>query len=269
MAAVVGGRPVSNQEFQQYFAYSLHFYGWLYGPDSVQPFGCRVARTSASCARLREQVLARLIEERVVLAYAQRRHIALQPQDQLIIARELHTLTAASPSPSQLHVTSSFLRAMLTRELLIRRVEDAVAPPRDKAGPSLHLRKFLLPFSGPNHHSLYRRAVDLATSGRDAPAGAETREEWVAAFRLDGDLKAALLAARAGQFVGPVSRHSGYLVVEVLGRGDHAYGRPARTVLETASFHTWLRRQLHGASLRCYDSRGLPTSCPAEIMKLA
>jgi hypothetical protein len=266
--ALVSGQPITRQEFQQYLTYSLHFFSWLYGPDAVQPFGCTSRQAQSTCARLREQVLARLIEERVVFAYAQRHHIRLRLQDRLAIDQELANVRQ-SGQVAKLSTSSSFMRAMLDRELLVRRVEDAVAPADAKAGPSVHIRKISLPVGVSGRARVYRQAVNLATEGRGVPAGAQSREEWEALFRLGSTLRRGLAAARPGQFVGPFHRPGGYLVIQLLGRGEHSYGQPARQRLEGAYFRTWLRIQLERAAPHCFAPSGSTIDCPSGIINSA
>jgi hypothetical protein len=264
----VGGQRISRSEFQRYLDYTVRFYAWL--GRSQARLGCQNNKPNRACTRLRSEILGRLIEEHVVVAYARRHDIVLQPSDQAAVDREATAETAGSggaPLSSNLGVSGSFLRAVLARELLVRRVEETVAPATAKSGPSFHLRKIIIPIASRGQRAVaYRQAIELATYGRPVPVGADVRVEWVARFRLPADLRSALAVARPGQYTGPfpaASRaYSAYLVVQLLGSGPHAYGKPARQALEARYFRFWIHRQVQQAGPKCFTASSTPTPCP-------
>lgn len=264
--ALIGKQSISRSEVQKYLDYTLRFYSWVGGTRSSSRSRCGSSDSSAACARLRQQLLGRLIEERVVLWYARQHHITLNTADVAALDREVATLQDPGGRPaaySRLGISSSVLRSVLARELLVRRVEDAVAPKSAKVGWSLQVRKITIPAAaGANQHALYRRAVELATYGRPIPPEASARVEWVAPFRLSPEVQRALAAAQPGQYTGPFSQGGGYLVVELLARGNHAYGTPARQALEARFFRSWLRRELQQVRPQCFTASGTETSCP-------
>ena len=273
-AAVVAGAPIRQVDVQRYMDYTARFYAWAKGADAYRAWmRCERQAKDRQCRRLHEQVLARLIEERVVLSYAKQHHIALSPGDRSRITREMRRLTDTNRGTTTLftrgRVDPTLMRSILQREILVQKVEDAVAPASARGGTSFHVEKFLLPVDQNQPRSaVYRQAVDLATDGKPIPAAAQVRFEWLAPFRLEPEERSALEQAQPGDHVGPFAHPRGYLVILLLARGTHAYGQPARLILETRYFHAWLARQVHRASPTCFDPSGATISCPLGDLKL-
>lgn len=266
-AALVGGKPIAWSDYQKYLDYSLRFYAWARRPAQNWSLRCDDTSRTPACARLRQEVLARLIQERVVLSYASTHHIALSRSDRRRIDIELDVLLGGSSGPAitDMRVDRSFLRDLLAREMLVRRVQESVVSGRASSGPSFHVRKFIIPRSPSRPDAqAFKGALDLATDGQPVPAGTQVRDEWVAAFRLgDRELKA-LTAAQPGQYTGPFTGPRAYVVIQLLGEGSHAYGRPARDMLQARYFQAWLRAAIRRAAPTCFTRTGARAVCPAS-----
>jgi len=265
--AIVAGRPISWSDYQQYLDYSLRFYASAYhSPGRSSTRSCQPFDNRPPCSTLGRQLLASLIHERVVLSYASRHHIRLSSGDTRRIDSELAAMEGGTGNHlpiAGMHLRRSFLWNLLARELLVERVERAVVAGRASAGPSFHVRKYILPRL-PDHGAVpvFKEALDLATDGRPIPAGTGVRDEWVAAFRLTGREQEALSAAQAGQFAGPFPGPRAYLVMQLLGAGRHTYGLPARRVLEAKYFHAWLQTAVRQADPSCFSGSGKRVVCP-------
>lgn len=265
VAALVGGTPISWSDYQKYLDYSMRFYAWARGANgSLQ---CDRQRQTSSCTTLQRKVLARLIEERVVLSYASSHRLALSRADRRRIDIELDTLLGGSLNPpiAAMRVDRSFLRDLLAREMLVRRVEDSVVGSRANAGPSFHVRKFIVPrATGVSDAQSFKSALDLATDGTPVPAGAHVRDEWVATSRLDARERKAVTSAQPGQFTGPFTGPRSYVVIQLLATGQHRYGQPAREALRARYFAEWLRFATRRAAPSCFDRQGANVRCPAD-----
>lgn len=268
-AAVVANDTITQASLSAYVRYALSFYAWAYGSD-IGGAGrqCGPASRDAHCSRVRSQALLRLMEERIVLHYASAHNIRLSPAEKATARQHADALLAQDTTASQLlsehRINRAFIVTLLQHEALVTKVERAVVGPRARRGKALHLRRFLVPFLlNVPKHKVYQGAVDLATEGRPIPEGTSVRTEWVARFRLATRLKRALIGVVAGQFVGPFPTGSGYLVVQLLGRGVHRLGRPARTALETRLFRAWLARQMAASRPHCFDPNGHEQPCPS------
>jgi len=262
--AAVDGTHITNAEVQQNIEYVLHFSAWV-DPGSITTHAgmCSGKKVSAGCLRLRRQVINRLVEQHIIQAYARRHKIRLGPSDQVRVDKQVTRLVAADAETSSLFnghlISPRFMREVLSTELLVQKVEAHLFARRSNAGIAYHVRKYLIPTGS----RAYRQATDLATDGKPVPARAVVREEWVATFRLTGQLKQDLQASSAGEFIGPIAEGHAYLVVELLGKGHHRYGHPARAALETRYFRGWLAAQVRKNGSQCYDSQTNPTRCPA------
>jgi len=262
--AAADGAHITNAEVQQNIEYVLHFSAWV-DPGSIttQAGMCLGTKVSAGCLRLRRQVISRLVEQHVIQAYARQHAITLGPSDHARVDKQVARLVAADAETSSLFnghlISPRFMREVLSTELLVQKVEGRLFARQSRAGIAYHVRKFLIPTGS----RAYRQATDLATDGKPVPASAVVREEWVAPFRLTGQLKQDLQAASAGEFIGPLSEAHAYLVVELLGKGHHRYGHPARAALETRYFRAWLAAQVQKNGPQCYDSHTNPARCPA------
>lgn len=264
--AVAGGDPITRSDLQAYMDYTVRFYAWAHHTSTDLISTCHVFDRKAGCPLLQQQALSRLIEEKVVLAYARDHHIQLSAADRSRIQRDLAQLQTASGGTSlltKLHASSAFMQSLLTTQLLVQKVEDAVSPPSARSGPSFHVRKFLVPApSGRARGTAHGAALTLATDGNPVPSGTRVSVEWVASFRLSHPLKHLLSLAEPGQYLGPLLQRSSYLVVQLLGKGRHSYGRPARQELTTRYFKSWLAQALHGGGLHCYSASGRTVPCP-------
>jgi hypothetical protein len=268
--AIVNGQPITRADLKTHADYALQFYAWTYGSDvgSSDP-SCTLRSKDVGCRRLEQQVLRRLIEEKVVEEYAAGHRIALSAEDQSAARREATDLLANDTTAANLlaehKVNRSFIEVLLDREALIRRVENVIGRNQPRAGQALHLREFEVPrLTRQDDARTYQQAVDLATDGRPVPPGAMVRTSWIARFHLSAELLNALSTVSPGQFVGPFSHSGYYLDVQFLGRGVHRYGKPARLELQTAYFRQWLAVQVKRAHPQCFDRTGQEQPCPAS-----
>jgi hypothetical protein len=261
---------ISRAEFNLNVAYSERYFaglGEISGGSAT--FRCAGSQVSTPCSRVRQQVLGRLIEEHAILDYARLHHIRLSLADRIRVSEETQSLVALRGGRSWPFSSSrqnnAFFRQLVTRELLVRTVEEAVVPESLTHGLMLHVRKFVLPVaSATESHAVYRQAVDLATDGKPVPASALVRTEWVAPFRIKPSLRQALLDARPGQFTGPFGHGDAYQVIQLLGKEYRRYGKPARTSIELGYFRRWLRRAVQAERPNCFTSQGHTMACPAE-----
>jgi hypothetical protein len=213
------------------------------------------------------QVLGRLIEEHAVLDYAKLHHIRLSLADRIRAREESQALVALRGGRtwpfSSARQNAEFFHQLVTRELLVRTVEESIVPRSLTYGLMLHVRKFLLPVSSEaDRGKVYRQAVDLATDGKPVPAGALNRTEWIAPFRIKPSMRQALLDASPGQFTGPFGHGDSYQVILLLGKKQRHYGKPARTALELRYFKGWLRRAVQAEHPICFGSQGRTMACP-------
>ncbi|GAC1635535.1 MAG: hypothetical protein NVS4B2_23090 [Chloroflexota bacterium] len=256
--AVVAGQRIDATELQHYLNYVAQYYSRSPAQGQQTSMAHCSARTViGTCTLVKRQVLGRLLQESVVLAYARGHHITLGPADTAQVARALQ-------DGSLVHTgDSSFLHDVLTRELLVQKVMQRVLPPAAKRGPSVHIRKYYIPFASVKYRSAaYHEALVLATDGQPVPDNARVRDEWQADFRLPPKINQALAYASPGQFVGPFAAGDHYQVVQLVKRSSHAYGAPARNALATRYFHIWLTTQMARTRPQCFDARGKSTACP-------
>jgi len=264
--AAVDSVRITNAEVQQNIEYVLHFSAWVYpGSITIHTGTCTGKKVSAACLKLRRQVVSRLAEQHIIQRYARGHKIALGPSDRARVDKQVGRLQAVDAETSSLFngrlISPRFMRDVLSTELLIQKVEARLFARRSRGGMAYHVRKYVIPLSSRG----YRQATDLATDGKPVPASAVVREEWVAPFRLSGQLRQDLQAASAGEFIGPIAAGRAYLVVELLAKRHHRYGRPARGALETRFFRGWLAGQVRKIRPQCYDSKTNPTPCPLAI----
>jgi hypothetical protein len=125
----------------------------------------------------------------------------------------------------------------------------------------VRIRSYRIPVVG-DSGAVFRSATRFATDGTSPPPGTRIRTEWVAAFRIPVFERDALDAADPGQFVGPFRRGTSDTVVELLERGVHRYGRPARAILDTVQFKRWLSGRIRDVRPRCFSRTGHPRACP-------
>lgn len=257
--AVVDDQRISRSEYQQYVLYAANFY-------AAAGQG-RCAQDRPSCAALRRQVLRRLLEEQVVVQYAQHHHIGLSPAQERQVSEQVALLAIPDTPAGRLlakhKVTRDFVRSLLRNELLVQRVEQAVIPPGLDRGQSYRLRIVTVPIGAGGEKAAYQAALDLATNGGAAPPGATDRTEWMAAFRLARSARHILEHAQIGEYVGPYRRPAGFRDFQLLGEKWGRFGRPARLRLETIFFRHWINSRLRAAHPACYAS-GKRTPCPGE-----
>jgi hypothetical protein len=269
LVASVAGDAVTQKDVQSYVAYSWRFHAWNQGEaHPAEP--CRGDRPKGSCTTLWRLALARLIQERIVLNWARRHRVSLSAADsrriQASVDRLLQRRNIAQARLSDVGITRSFLTAVLTREMLVRKVERMVGAAAPRKGPSMRVRKFVVPLDPQTSPAQrYRQALDLATDGRPVPPATSIQTDWTATFRIPAGERVLLSAAKPGQYAGPFRTGNAYLVVELLQSGVHAYGRPARLQLEANVFDAWLARAVRETRPVCYAPSGRPTSCPAEL----
>jgi predicted small lipoprotein YifL len=265
-AASVAGESISQPLLHQYVTYAVKFYS-IGAASPIGSAGTLCRRPSPACTRLQNQVLRRLLEERVVVHYAHAHHIALSASDQRAVDAELAQLRA-DPTPvgellARRLMSVQFCRRLLAMEMLVRKVEKAVVPVEAERGFAFHLRSFTIPIA-PGGHGVhaYHRAVDLATDGTPIPRNASIRASWIAPSRLAANVRRVISAAQPGDFVGPFRKPGAYLVIQLLGKRVHRYGRPARQHNESVYFRRWLDRQLRAGAPRCFSRAGKERPCP-------
>lgn len=255
--AVVNDQPIPRSEYRQYVLYAGRFF-------AAAGQG-RCPGNGAGCGALERQVLRRLLEQRVVEQYAGAHHIALSASERRQIDAQVAIVTATGTPAGKLlsghEVSRAFIHSILTDELLVQKVEHAVVPTDLDRGRSYRLRIVTVSIGLGGEKPAFRAALDLATSGGAAPAGATDRTEWVAAFRLGTSVQTILSQAQVGQYVGPFQHGDSFRDFQLLGRKWGRYGRPARQRLETAYFRGWLNRQLSAAHPACYAGTK-PAPCP-------
>lgn len=257
-AARVAGQAITWEDVHGNVSYAVRYYA-----PSTPGNRCFGHSAPAFCVALTRQVLERLIEERVIEAYAARRHIALTAAER----RHATRMTAALLAKRRVAGTSrndpqdQMLGAIVRRELLVQRVQASVTSSVPRGGPSYHLRRYLVPIFG-SAHEAYRAANQLALGNSPPPAGTLIRTEWRPDFQIPAALRPSLRDARQGQYVGPFQRAGGYEVVEVLARRWRRYGNRAREVLTTRRFANWLRAEVRASHPVCYGPDGRSVSCP-------
>lgn len=262
--ATVDGIAISRSDYQRYVSYAVSFY---HSEAGTGPGSRTCNAHSARCHLLQQQVLRRLLEETVVLKYARSHQISLSPAERRQVAGELTTVaTPGTPAATLLQqkvISPQFLRRLLENQVLVQKVEKHVLAGRGRRGPSYHIRIFAIPRgAGVNDAAVRRQALDLATDGQPVPPSASERVEWVASFRLSQHIRAAVDLAQPGEYTGPFRRKRAYLVVQLLGRGIHAYGRPAREALQVKTFRAWIDLTLRKSHPACQNQRGRAMPCP-------
>lgn len=262
----MAGRPITAADVHAYVRYADLYYGSAYGTGSTGD--CAQRHAPAACRAVLDEALSRLIQERVVAAYATAHHIVLTRSDEHRINVQLAGLRLTDPTTARLLQTHAlavtFLRKLLRTEALVSKVEDRVTSGAADMGYSFHVREFSFPAGGAGGSpAAYRQAVHLATDGKPVPLDATESSRWIAAFRLSQPEVQSLRAASDGNFVGPFQRSGTVLVLQRLGAGMHRYGRPARAELRTRLFKQWLAEQIRRESPVCYGSSGKTVHCPA------
>jgi hypothetical protein len=262
----VAGQRITRADVNAYVGYSIRFFAWAHQARAVGTLRCDTGRGTADCRRVQGQALARLIEERVVMAYASTHRIRLTTRDQSRIDQELNGVrqdAAGGDLLRSLGITPRFMREIVRREMLVQRVEDTVAPQSVKVGPAFHLRHFFIFYGlGKSRKQARDEALTLATDGAPVPDQAGVRVDWVAPFRLPSIIRSQLRLANPGQFVGPFPGNRSFLVLQLLAYRSHRYGKPARQQLEAEYFRRWLARAVRGADPKCVTDRGAATPCP-------
>jgi len=254
----VGDDRIGAGEVTSYLEYTTRYYASSSTTAGrASPLHCRSAPANWECSVVKRQVVARLIEEHLVLNYAHDHHLSLTSADRARVRDALR-------DPALLRSGKrSLVTQILLRELTVQKVEDAVAPESAKRGFAFHVVKFAIPIPGARGaRAAYAQALDLATQGTPFPDGTVMRKEWEAPFRLPRQVREALDYAEPKQYVGPFRRNGTYLVVQLLSRGVHPYGAPARVELEARYFKAWLASRLAALHPRCFGDTGRQEPCP-------
>jgi hypothetical protein len=157
------------------------------------------------------------------------------------------------------------MRTVLGTQSLVQRVELFVAPPRTKRGYAYHLRKILIPQETSSLTDARNAAATLATQGYPIPPNASASNGWVASFLVSSRLSHLLANAKSGEYVGPIRKPTGYLVVQFLGRGVHLYGRSTRQQLTTKYFHSWLKKTVQATRPKCLNKQQQSIQCPPVL----
>lgn len=157
------------------------------------------------------------------------------------------------------------MRTVLGTQVLVQKVESSVAPARTKRGDAFHIRKVLVPQEISSLADARDAALTLATHGSPIPPNAILKKEWVASFQLSGRLRRLLAKARPGDYVGPIRKPTGYMVVQLLGHGFHGYEWSTRQQLITQYFHSWLKKVVQSEHPKCFDEKQRVASCPVGL----
>lgn len=267
--AQIGPQSISRDSYRQNLNYAIRFFQSAYGNQaSLDESHC--VRPSTPCNHLRKQLLRRLLEESVVIQYAEHHHIHLSAADRTEVSVQLARLDEAGSVIAQMvarkQISRQFLRSLLDTELLVHRVETLVVPSSSQEGFAYHLRTVTIPFApGGRGLNAYHRALNLATDGRPLPRRAVVRIAWIPPRHLALNVRNLVALAEPGQYVGPFKRQDAYLVVQVLGSGSHRVGRSARVSLETRYFHRWIERMLVADHPICFSSSATTVACPGPM----
>lgn len=268
IAARVGGHAITNTELQAYTRYASTFDSIVY-PDSAEA-GCLTSPGRPACTAFRAGVLARLIEERTVLDYAQSHQIRLSSADTVAAEAQMRQLTATSAPTSRLFrqgISRKFVSKIVRRQLLIQRVEERVVGDKARRGLEYRIRKIGLPTSG-NAARDNRRLTQVAATGK-LPGDAAERTLWMAPFKMKLDVRRALAEAQPGEYVGPFSRPGYLLLIQLVERAPHHYSADAHAIITSKLFSAWLARAVAAGNPRCAGPAGRLAPCRPEIMKNA
>ncbi|HLJ68585.1 MAG TPA: hypothetical protein VKX16_14615 [Chloroflexota bacterium] len=265
--ALVAGQPVYQTQLQTYVDYALAYYAQPSGSAPRSPITCEPDSHLSRCVTVRQQALRRLLEEQVVQHYAAAHHIGLPRPLVLALDRKAVNFLQSDARVGSLvaehRISRQFVYALFQKEALIQSVEQSITHGETGSGPAFQVLRILFPFGSKSQQAAaYRSALTLATDGKPMPRSATKKAEWIAPFRLARTARAALASASPGGFVGPFQRGSTYLVIKLLARGHHRYGRRAREVAAARLFKAWLTVQLHHASTRCFSPGGSSVACP-------
>ena len=257
--AVVNDEPISQSEYEQNVVYAGEFFA------AAGQGGCSTNGTP--CAALHRQVLRRLLEQRVIEQYAQVHHITPSTADQRRVEAQIGVFAAPDSPAGKLlahrQISRAFIRSVLLDQLMVQKVETSVLPPVLDRGQSYRLRIVTIPVRPQGDRAAFAAALDLATNGGAAPEGSSDRTEWLADFRLGGQVRSLLVHAQIGQYIGPIRRSAGYRDFQLLGQRWGRYGRPARERLETSFFRKWLDNRVRAAHPACY-SGSKRIACPGQ-----
>lgn len=270
VVAIVDHHRITNAELSTYFQYAVSFDRLAY-PDSTEA-GCVRRAASPPCRQLRDKVLSRMIQERLVLEYARSRHITLNRADRQAVGVQLTAMAATgAPTARLFHSRSArkaFMRQVIERQLLVQKAEAQIAGAHARRGFEIHITRIIVPATPSNRSIQYQQALAVAGGG-SLPPGSISREEWVAPFRLSKPVRSALRGASRGEYVGPFQHRFSFQIIHVLGSGVHRYGRPARATLTARYFRRWLAAALHRSTIRCLGKRGGLGRCAGQIMNAA
>ena len=271
VVAVVGRHGITPAELNAYVRYVVGFDALAY-PDSAEA-QCARSPKGTACRHLRDEALTRLLQEQIVSDYASAHQIRLDASDRQAVEAEIGRLSGPTSPTRKLFrngtVTRTFMRSVLDRQVLVQKVQDHLTGERALKGPALRLRRIHVDSApGAGRDASYAGLLSVA-SGGPLPAGATVRVDWLAEFRVPPAIRRALKGARIGDYAGPFDRDGGLLLVQLLGRGVHSYGGPARQKLTAQLFARWLDNALRHAHPRCLDARHRLAPCPARIVKAA
>jgi hypothetical protein len=266
LVARIGGQGITAHELQSYAHYADAFYAAAYPGTSTRTNcqGRQIGR--GKCASLREHVLARLLQERVILQYAREHHISLDAVDQSRVNAQMEALISPSSYTADLYAkpqTTRFLHRVLDTQAVVLKVEQTVVGRQAESGFAYQLQKFVFP-AGVQGEA---RAKALVRTHRFVSHEGSVETVWQAAFRLAPAVSLAASAAKPGDYLGPFHRVTSVLVVRILAEGVHAYGRIAQLERQTQLFRSWLVTQIkrnHPVCYRRQDRRG----CQLSTMKL-
>lgn len=268
VAARVAGHIITNADLRSYTRYASTFDSVVY-PDSAQA-DCLTSPGQPACVAFRAGVLARLIQERTVLDYAQTHHIRLSPADKVAADAQMQQLTSKSAPTSRLFrhgISRRFVSKIVRRQLLIQRVEERVVGEKARRGLEYRVRKIGIPGSG-NSSRDNRRLTQVAATGK-LPADAAARTLWMAPFKMKADVRRALEEAQPGEYVGPFSRPGYLLLIQLVERAQHRYSADAHALITSKLFSAWLARAVKAGNPRCAGPAGRLIPCPPAIMKSA
>jgi hypothetical protein len=266
VAARVDGTRITRAQIQQYVDYTLRYYSWAdTSRSTAHPAQCFVAhRANQQCTVLQAEALRRLIEERLILMFANTHGIQIAANERARLSSESRHLLAQRPtagrSLQQSGVTFRFLRSVLKTQMLVEEVEQHVTSSPISGGQVLHIQTVTLkPVQGESPVSRYHAAEGIV-AGDPVPAGATIKTAWFTKSQLLPGIRGAVLSASDGQTIGPYPVGSSFLVIRILGRGDSVPGDPANAL---TGFHIWLQQLIKHRHVTCFDTQGRHLACPA------
>ncbi len=267
-AAVVNGAKITDAKLQA----NLPLFKFL-GSLQNQPCGQAASgeTPAAACSRF---VLTNLIEEQVVLPYAQSHHLSVQSSDVATTISNLTQSIGQTKVDSLLHaegLTASDLKTLITRLLLIQRVGQDVAKNNTSDAvlrqqyeqtklqfTQLHAKHILVKTQAEaekiakeatpqNFGELARKfSTDTGSAKNGGDLGT------VPASQFDQDFVKAALQLSPGEISAPVHTQFGWHVIELVSVNVTPFEQAKAQILSglgTSVFVKWLKGRLGSATV--------------------